>query len=538
MKFIYKYLIAILFFFSSDFYSQNFQESNILIKNTSADLDSKKGLLGIRLMKLTPDIIKEKSLKMDSGILVYEFGENSAAEKYGVKINDVIKSIDGKECKENNDVLNYIFEKSAGDKVNLVIDRDGSIIEIPVILRAITINESIELYKKSAFEKFDKGDYEGAILNCSKILELVPDNFTVIGMRAVSKINNSNFKEALMDLNYYINLKSTNENYLKILPQMYAERGFVNFKLKSEEDGYADIIKATSLGYNGSLIKDAMNLYSQSAQIKSDGGDSFGAIKDYNKILEIQPENYLVLGLRAISRGLISDNNGAIEDVNHFIKIKSENKDYLRLLPNLYGVRGVAYSQQDLIDKACEDFRTAISMGLNGGALKTAQEKIKSCKEYELLAKEEKKNNQDKNLNLYEKIFNKMSVSERQYIEKILKINNDPKGLHGKKCSSAFSKCKWCGKSFSYSKIYQSRIWVIQLMKDPFMGEYAGMLGDLATELSGIYIGKSKEQMMNKYVSDMRRELNNIKSGNIYSCTGNPPNYCSKKCEWQNSLQR
>ena len=390
MKFIYKYLIVSLFFFSSDFYPQKLQESNNLIKNTSADLDSKKGLLGIRLMKLTPDIIKEKSLKIDSGILVYGFGENSAAEKYGVKINDVIKSIDGKECKDNNDVVNYIFEKSAGDKVNLVIDRDGLIIEIPVILRAITIDESIELYKRYAFEKFDKGDYEGAILNCSKILELVPDNFTVLGMRAVSKINNSNFKEALMDLNYYINLKSTNENYLKILPQMYAERGFVNFKLKSEEDGYADIIKATSLGYNGSLIKDAMNLYSQSAQIKSDGGDYFGAIKDYNKILEFNPENYLILISRMYAKANISDYTGSIEDVNLYIKIKSTNKDYLEQLPRLYYFRGASYSQLDSIDKACDDYRMAVSMGLKGESLNKVNEKIKACREYELLAKEDR----------------------------------------------------------------------------------------------------------------------------------------------------
>jgi hypothetical protein len=38
MKFIFKYLIAILILFSSDFYSQNSQEANILIKNTPSDI--------------------------------------------------------------------------------------------------------------------------------------------------------------------------------------------------------------------------------------------------------------------------------------------------------------------------------------------------------------------------------------------------------------------------------------------------------------------------------------------------------------------
>ena len=80
----------------------------------------------------------------------------------------------------------------------------------------------------------------------------------------------------------------------------------------------------------------------------------------------------------------------SIEDVNLYIKIKSTNKDYLEQLPRLYYFRGASYSQLDSIDKACDDYRMAVSMGLKGESLNKVNEKIKACREYELLAKEDR----------------------------------------------------------------------------------------------------------------------------------------------------
>lgn len=364
---------------------------------SSLSSDEKKGMLGIILKKINPELIKEKELKTDSGILVEKFAENSPAEHNGVKTNDVIRFIDGKECIENEDITNYLFNKTAGETVKLIINRYGSIIEIPIILRGRTLEERISLYKKNALEKFSKEDYDGCIINCNKILEFELDNYTAIGLIALSNLSTSRFKESLEGTNRYINLKSKDEKYINGLPEIYACRGLAKFELKSYEDGCSDARIAISLGFKGSNVQKVIKLCEDSELIttlqksgidKYDKRDYVGSINDFSKILEIKPENYLALGLRAISRGLISDNNGAIEDINHYINIKSEDNDYLRLLPNLYSVRGVAYSQLNSIDKACEDFNKAISMGLNGDALKTVNEKIKLCKEYELLNNE------------------------------------------------------------------------------------------------------------------------------------------------------
>lgn len=367
--------------------------------NSSISLDEKTGVLGIMLQKITPELIKEKELKTNFGILVNGFAENSPAEQYGVKANDVISFIDSNKCVENEDITNYLLNKTAGETVKLIINRYGSEIEIPVILRSRSVAERMALYKKNAIEKFNKEDFDGCIINCSKILEFEPENFTAIGMIALSNSASSRFKESLEWTNRYINLKLKDEKYINGLPQMYACRGLAKFEIKSYEDGCSDTRIAISLGFKGSQVQKAIKLCEDSELIitlqksgidKYDKKDYVGSINDFSKILEIHPENYLVLGLRAISRGLISDNNGAIEDINHYINIKSENNDYLKLLPNLYSVRGIAYSQLNSIDKACEDFNKAISMGLNGNSLNIANEKIKLCNEYELLTNEDR----------------------------------------------------------------------------------------------------------------------------------------------------
>jgi S1-C subfamily serine protease len=64
------------------------------------------------------------------GAFVVEIVAGSPAEKSGVKVNDIITKIDGKELKEKDDLTSIISTKKTGDKIDLEIYRNKEIIKI------------------------------------------------------------------------------------------------------------------------------------------------------------------------------------------------------------------------------------------------------------------------------------------------------------------------------------------------------------------------------------------------------------------------
>ena len=68
------------------------------------------------------------------GIYVYSIDSFSAAEKAGLKIGDVITSIDGKQVKTMDELNEIKNTHSIGDKVTLKINRDGKEINVELTL--------------------------------------------------------------------------------------------------------------------------------------------------------------------------------------------------------------------------------------------------------------------------------------------------------------------------------------------------------------------------------------------------------------------
>ena len=81
--------------------------------------------LGVNLLEIE-DTWDAMIYRLDSlGVYVRSVEEDSDAEKAGIKSGDRIVSIDGKDVKEVDDVKKALKEKSPGDKVTLVISRNG-----------------------------------------------------------------------------------------------------------------------------------------------------------------------------------------------------------------------------------------------------------------------------------------------------------------------------------------------------------------------------------------------------------------------------
>ena len=97
----------------------------------------KRGVLGINIYTLTPDIARSLGLTKVRGALVSEVVGGSAAEKAGMHTGDVITAVNGTSVKSNAELRNVIGLLRVGDKVDIGILRDGNPQHVTAIIAAI-----------------------------------------------------------------------------------------------------------------------------------------------------------------------------------------------------------------------------------------------------------------------------------------------------------------------------------------------------------------------------------------------------------------
>jgi serine protease Do/serine protease DegQ len=85
----------------------------------------KRGVLGVNIQTLTPDIAESLGLSKTQGALVSQVVDGSAAEKAGIKAGDVITAINGKPVKDAAALRNAIGMLRIGEKVDVTLVRDG-----------------------------------------------------------------------------------------------------------------------------------------------------------------------------------------------------------------------------------------------------------------------------------------------------------------------------------------------------------------------------------------------------------------------------
>ncbi|MFV8226639.1 trypsin-like peptidase domain-containing protein [Christiangramia aquimixticola] len=87
--------------------------------------DVQKGILGIRGRSIDNAVSKELDLETSQGVIVAMVTPGSGAEKSGIKELDIIKKIDDIQIKKFADLTGYINSKRPGDKVKVILLRQG-----------------------------------------------------------------------------------------------------------------------------------------------------------------------------------------------------------------------------------------------------------------------------------------------------------------------------------------------------------------------------------------------------------------------------
>ncbi|MCR4439654.1 MAG: PDZ domain-containing protein [bacterium] len=94
----------------------------------------RRAWLGVYLQELDKERRKELGVKEGKGVLVIEVVPNSPADKAGLKEDDVIVRMNGREVEDPDDLIDAVRAQKPGDKVKVEYVREGKRREVEVTL--------------------------------------------------------------------------------------------------------------------------------------------------------------------------------------------------------------------------------------------------------------------------------------------------------------------------------------------------------------------------------------------------------------------
>jgi tetratricopeptide (TPR) repeat protein len=208
----------------------------------------------------------------------------------------------------------------------------------------LTLQEpgNADAYNNRGYSKQIKGDFDGAIADYSKAIELKPDF-------ALAYINRGNSKQFKGDVDGAIADYSATIDLRTDYAEAYNCRGYAK-QTKGDLDGaIADHSKAIELKPDFALA------YINRGNAKHLKGDLDGAITDCTKAIKLKPDFADAYVTRAAAKAAKTDWDGAIEDYTKALELKP---DYAEA----YNSRGYAKQIKGDLDGAIADHSKAIEL--------------------------------------------------------------------------------------------------------------------------------------------------------------------------------
>ena len=103
----------------------------------------KRAFLGVSMTRVTAEDAEAFGLPDVSGARVRRVNENTPAERAGLRMGDVITSVDGDKVLSSNDLQHKIALRSPGDRVRIGIYRDGRPREVTVRLEELSYSGEV-----------------------------------------------------------------------------------------------------------------------------------------------------------------------------------------------------------------------------------------------------------------------------------------------------------------------------------------------------------------------------------------------------------
>ena len=116
--------------------------------------ETKRGWLGVRIQEVTKEIADVEKLKKPEGALVASVGENSPADKAGIKAGDIILNFDGKKIDTMRTLPKVVANTKVGKTVKLKVWRNKKL--ITKSLKLGRLESSDEFKEKKTKTKISK----------------------------------------------------------------------------------------------------------------------------------------------------------------------------------------------------------------------------------------------------------------------------------------------------------------------------------------------------------------------------------------------
>lgn len=114
-----------------------------VVEQLKASGTVKRGLLGVNIQPVTQKMANYLGLKTPQGALVTNVNEDSAAEKSGIQVQDVIVKFNGADVKTSNSLPPLVGSVQPGSKVQLEVVRDGQYKTIYAVLGGLDGTEAV-----------------------------------------------------------------------------------------------------------------------------------------------------------------------------------------------------------------------------------------------------------------------------------------------------------------------------------------------------------------------------------------------------------
>jgi membrane-associated protease RseP (regulator of RpoE activity) len=162
-----------------------------------------RAYLGVYISDITEELKKSLGLKVDEGAYISDVVAGGAAEKAGIKANDVIVEVDGKEIESANDLSSLIATYPSGAKVEIVVDRFGEKITFDVTLgsQIVAVVETYFGLVVRDITSEDRQEYNIRSSITGVLVEEVKDNTYALGVRAGDVISEIAVNGVYHDIN-------------------------------------------------------------------------------------------------------------------------------------------------------------------------------------------------------------------------------------------------------------------------------------------------------------------------------------------------
>ena len=115
--------------------------------------ETKRGWLGVRIQEVTKEIADIEKLKKPEGALVASVGQNSPADKAGIKAGDIILEFDGKKINTMKKLPNVVASTEVGKSVELKIWRNKKLISKRLTLGRLETSDEFKETKPKIVKK-------------------------------------------------------------------------------------------------------------------------------------------------------------------------------------------------------------------------------------------------------------------------------------------------------------------------------------------------------------------------------------------------